>query len=410
MSTNTISQKISYGHTFIPAHYIIPYGHQHITQADIDAVVAVLQSDFLTQGEQVLNFEKKLSQYCGAGFGIAVNSATSALHIACLALGLGQGKEGECDWLWTSPITFVASSNVGLYCGAKVDFVDIDPVTLNMSVEALEAKLKLAKAENRLPKIVIPVHLCGEPCNMAKIHALSQEYGFAIIEDASHAVGGKYADKPIGSCQYSDITVFSFHPVKIITTAEGGMAVTNDKELADKMSMLRSHGITRDASLMTHESDGGWYYQQIDLGFNYRMTELQGALGVSQMENLDIFVAKRHQLAKRYDELLKDLPIILPYRNPSHYSGLHLYPIQVKTESGKTRKQVFDSLRQQHIGVNVHYIPVHTQPYYQNMGFKLGDFPNAEQYYAGAISLPLYYDLTEEMQDQVVNALKTALI
>lgn len=383
---------------------VIPYGRQHITQADIEAVVAVLRSDFLTQGDKVPAFEQAVAEYCVVDFGIAVNSATSALHIACLALGLGHG-----DWLWTVPNTFVASANCGVYCGANVDFVDIDPVTLNMSVKALEDKLEIAKAKNRLPKIVIPVHFSGEPCDMAKIHELSKTYGFHIIEDASHAIGGRYANKPIGSCEFSDITVFSFHPVKIITTAEGGLATTNDKNLAEKMQLLRSHGITRDPSLMTHQADGSWYYQQIDLGFNYRMTELQGALGLSQMANLDNFVKKRHQLAKRYDELLKDFPIILPVRNNKNYSGLHLYPIQIKPESGKTRNQVFDSLREQHIGVNVHYIPVHTQPFYQQMGFKQGDFPHAEAYYAGAISLPLYYDLTDDMQNQVVEALKKSL-
>ena len=391
------------------ANQFIPYGRQHITQTDIDAVVAVLQSDFLTQGSQVPAFEERVATYTGAKFGVAVNSATSALHIACLALGLGQGEKGKDDWLWTTPITFTASANCGLYCGAKIDFVDIDPLTLNMSITALEEKLQLADAENRLPKIVIPVHFTGEPCDMAAIHALSQQYGFKVIEDASHAIGGKYHKQPIGNCEFSDITVFSFHPVKIITTAEGGLATTNDPALAEKMQLLRSHGITRDANLMTHEPDGGWYYQQIDLGFNYRMTELQGALGVSQMNYLDDFVTRRHQLAKRYDELLKDLPIMLPYRNPANYSGFHLYPIQLTADSGKTRKQVFDSLRAQHIGVNVHYIPVHTQPYYAKLGFKQGDFPHAERYYAQAISLPLYYDLSEASQAQVVDALKIAL-
>lgn len=386
------------------ATQFIPYGRQHITQADIDAVVSVLNSDFLTQGPQVPAFEKRVADYTGAKFGVAVNSATSALHIACLALGLGKG-----DWLWTSPITFVASANCGLYCGANVDFVDIDPVTLNMSVVALEAKLKIAKQQNRLPKIVVPVHFTGEPCDMAKIHELSQQYGFHIIEDASHAIGAKYQETYVGSCEYSDITVFSFHPVKIVTTAEGGLATTNCQVLAEKMQLLRSHGVTRDADKLQGKADGSWYYQQIDLGFNYRMTELQGALGVSQMSNLDNFVARRHALAKRYDELLNELPIILPYRNAANYSGLHLYPIQVKDECGKTRKQVFDSLRAQNIGVNVHYIPVHTQPYYQAMGFSQGDFPYAERYYQQAISLPLYYDLTEDMQDQVVAALKVAL-
>lgn len=390
--------------TNIMANQFIPYGRQHITQTDIDAVVAVLQSDFLTQGSQVPAFEERVATYTGAKFGVAVNSATSALHIACLALGLVKD-----DWLWTTPITFTASANCGLYCGANIDFVDIDPLTLNMSINALAEKLQLADAENRLPKIVIPVHFTGEPCDMAAIHALAQQYGFKVIEDASHAIGGKYHKQPIGNCEFSDITVFSFHPVKIITTAEGGLATTNDPALAQKMQLLRSHGITRDANLMTQEPDGGWYYQQIDLGFNYRMTELQGALGVSQMNYLDDFVTRRHQLAKRYDELLTDLPIILPYRNPANYSGFHLYPIQLTADSGKTRKQVFDSLRAQHIGVNVHYIPVHTQPYYAKLGFKQGDFPHAERYYAQAISLPLYYDLSEASQDQVVDALKIAL-
>lgn len=393
----------------IMANQFIPYGRQHITQTDIDAVVAVLQSDFLTQGSQVPAFEERVATYTGAKFGVAVNSATSALHIACLALGLGQGEKGKDDWLWTTPITFTASANCGLYCGANIDFVDIDPLTLNMSINALAEKLQLADAENRLPKIVIPVHFTGEPCDMAAIYALSQQYGFKVIEDASHAIGGKYHKQPIGNCEFSDITVFSFHPVKIITTAEGGLATTNDPALAEKMQLLRSHGITRDANLMTHEPDGGWYYQQIDLGFNYRMTELQGALGVSQMNYLDDFVTRRHHLAKRYDELLTDLPIMLPYRNPANYSGFHLYPIQLTTDSGKTRKQVFDSLRAQHIGVNVHYIPVHTQPYYAKLGFRQGDFPHAESYYAQAISLPLYYDLSEASQAQVVDALKIAL-
>ena len=386
------------------ANQFIPYGRQHITDADIEAVVSVLKSDFLTQGSQVPAFEELVSTYTGASYGVAVNSATSALHIACLALGLGKG-----DWLWTTPNTFVASSNCALYCGATVDFVDIDPVTLNMSVEKLAEKLQLAKANHTLPKIVIPVHFAGEPCDMAAIYALSQQYGFKIIEDASHAIGGSYQQKPIGSCQYSDITVFSFHPVKIITTAEGGLATTNNQILAKKMQLFRSHGITREADKMTHEADGSWYYQQVDLGFNYRMTELQGALGVSQMANLDTFVARRHQLANRYDTLLAELPIILPFRNPKNYSGLHLYPIQIKPESGRTRKQVFDSLRAQNIGVNVHYIPVHTQPYYAKLGFKQGDFPQAESYYAQAISLPLYYDLSEDLQDQVIEALKVAL-
>ncbi|MBE0472434.1 MAG: UDP-4-amino-4,6-dideoxy-N-acetyl-beta-L-altrosamine transaminase [Methyloprofundus sp.] len=384
---------------------MIPYGKQDINQADIDSVVAVLQSDFLTQGPQVPLFEKTVAAYCGAQHAIAVNSATSALHIACLALDLGEG-----DTLWTSPNTFVASANCGLYCGAKVDFVDIDPYTYNMCADKLEQKLIQAQTQNKLPKIVIPVHFAGQSCDMRRIHQLGQQYGFKIIEDASHAIGGKYLDKPIGGCQYSDITVFSFHPVKIITTAEGGLATTNQPGLAEKMQLLRSHGITRDEKLMTKESEGGWYYQQVELGFNYRMTELQAALGVSQMARLDEFVAIRHQLQQRYDELLKNLPVITPYQSPDSYSALHLYPIQISLDKvKKSHKQVFDQLRQNGIGVNLHYIPVHLQPYYQNMGFKQGDYPNAENYYKQAISIPMFQGLTFEMQDQVVEELKKVL-
>ncbi len=384
---------------------MIPYGRQNISQADIDAVVGVLQSDFLTQGPQVPAFEAAVAAYCGAKQALALNSATSALHLACLALGLGKG-----DWLWTSPITFVASSNAALYCGAQVDFVDIDPQTFNLSVSALAGKLAQAKAENRLPKIVIPVHLCGESCDMAAIHTLSQEYGFAVIEDASHAIGASYQGGKVGNCAYSDITVFSFHPVKIITTAEGGMITTNRPELAEKVALLRSHGITRDPAHMVGASEGAWYYQQIDLGFNYRMTELQAALGSSQMTRLDEFVSRRHALAERYDQLLQNLPVATQYRNPNSRSALHLYPVCILPESGKNRRQVFDHLRAEDIGVNVHYIPVHTQPYYQqHFGFKNGDFPQAEQYYAQAVSLPLYYDLSEAEQNQVVAALKSAL-
>jgi len=384
---------------------MIPYGKQDINQADIDSVVDVLQSDFLTQGPQVPLFEKKVSDYCGSKFGVAVNSATSALHVACLALGLGKG-----DWLWTSPNTFVASANCGLYCGSRIDFVDIDPLTYNLSTEELEKKLIQAKKDNKLPKIVIPVHFAGQSCDMKKIHSLSKEYGFKIIEDASHAIGGRYLDKPIGGCQYSDITVFSFHPVKIITTAEGGLATTNDKELSERMQLFRSHGVTRDPELMTKESAGGWYYQQVDLGFNYRMTELQAALGVSQMERLDEFVALRHKCQVRYDELLIDLSITTPYQDLNSYSALHLYPIKIQIDKVKsTRKEIFEALWKNDIGVNVHYIPVHTQPYYENMGFKKGDFPNAESYYESAISIPLFHVMTFEQQDQVVAALEKVL-
>ncbi|MHB0806453.1 UDP-4-amino-4,6-dideoxy-N-acetyl-beta-L-altrosamine transaminase [Stutzerimonas nitrititolerans] len=384
---------------------MIPYGRQDVTQADIDAVVEVLRSDFLTQGPQVPRFEQAVAQHVGAGHALAVNSATSALHMACLALGLGPG-----DWLWTSPITFVASANCALYCGAKVDFVDIDPRTYNLCPQVLERKLEEAERDGRLPKVVVPVHLCGQPCDMQAIHALAHRYGFKVIEDASHAIGGKYRNELIGNCRYSDITVFSFHPVKIITTAEGGMALTNDAELASRLALLRSHGITRDPAQMTHEADGPWYYQQIDLGFNYRMTELQAALGNSQMERLDQFVARRHQLASRYDDLFADLPVTTPWQHPDSYSGLHLYVIRLQLDKiARTHRQVFEALREQGIGVNLHYIPVHTQPYYQRMGFRQGDYPEAERYYTEAISLPMFQTMTEAQQDEVVAAVRKAV-
>lgn len=385
---------------------MIPYGKQDINQQDIDSVLDVLKSDFLTQGPQVPAFENALIEHTGASYALAVNSATSALHIACLALGLGQG-----DWLWTSPVTFVASANCGLYSGAKVDFVDIDPDTYNMCPKRLEEKLIKAKVDGKLPKVVVPVHLCGQPCDMAAIGKLAQEYGFRVIEDASHAIGGRYQDQPIGNCEYSDITVFSFHPVKIVTTAEGGAALTNSKELADKMALLRSHGITRDPELMQGESHGGWYYQQVDLGFNYRMTELQAALGVTQMQRLDEFVAARHVLSKRYNEILSALPIVLPYQLEDTYSGLHLFVIRLKVdEISLTHKQVFDALRENGIGVNLHYIPVHTQPYYQSMGFSDGDYPESENYYKEAISLPMFHSMTIEQQDQVKVVLEKVLL
>ena len=384
---------------------MIPYGRQDITQADIDAVVGVLQSDFLTQGPMVPRFEQSVAQHVGASHALAVNSATSALHIACLALGLGPG-----DRLWTTPVTFVASANCGLYCGAEVDFVDIDPRTYNLCPKALERKLEQAEREGKLPKVLVAVHLCGQPCDMQAIHALAQRYGFKVIEDASHAIGGKYQSEFIGNCHYSDITVFSFHPVKIITTAEGGMALTNDAELANKMALLRSHGITRDPAQMTHEADGPWYYQQIDLGFNYRMTELQAALGVTQMERLDQYVARRHQLARRYDDLLTSLPVTTPWQHPDSYSGLHLYVIRLQLDKlQKNHRQVFEALRELGIGVNLHYIPVHTQPFYQRMGFQAGDFPEAESYYAEAISLPMFQTMSEEQQDRVVSVLHEVL-
>ncbi|HBW97372.1 MAG TPA: UDP-4-amino-4,6-dideoxy-N-acetyl-beta-L-altrosamine transaminase [Pseudoalteromonas sp.] len=384
---------------------MIPYGKQDITQADIDSVVSVLKSSFLTQGPQVPAFENALMKATGADYALAVNSATSALHIACLALGLGAG-----DTLWTTPVTFVASANCGLYCGATVDFVDIDPATYNLCPKALEQKLVHAKKEGKLPKVLVAVHLCGQPCDMKAIHALSIQYGFKVIEDASHAIGGRYLEQPIGSCVYSDITVFSFHPVKIVTTAEGGAALTNSKALADKMALYRSHGITRDEALMENASHGGWYYEQIDLGFNYRMTELQAALGVSQMSRLSDFISARHQLSKRYNEKLAELPITLPYQLPNTYSGLHLYVIRLNlNEISKTHKEVFDALREQGIGVNLHYIPVHLQPYYQKMGFKQGDFPNAENYYSNAISLPMFHGMSIEQQNTVIKVLSSVL-
>ncbi|WP_445397090.1 UDP-4-amino-4,6-dideoxy-N-acetyl-beta-L-altrosamine transaminase [Zobellella sp. An-6] len=384
---------------------MIPYGKQDITQADVDAVLAVLNSDFLTQGPMVPRFEQKVAAHVGARHALAVNSATSALHIACLALGLGKG-----NWLWTTPITFVASANCGLYCGAQVDFVDIDPRTYNLCPRALAAKLEMAEREGRLPKVLVAVHLCGQPCDMAAIHSLARRYGFRIIEDASHAIGGKYRGEYIGNGRYSDITVFSFHPVKIITTAEGGMALTNDDELAHRMNLLRSHGITRDAAHMIHEPDGPWYYQQIDLGFNYRMTELQAALGISQMDRLDGYVARRHQLARRYDELLTDLPVITPWQHPDGYSGQHLYVIRLQLDKlSRSHKEVFQAVRDQGIGVNLHYIPVHIQPYYQQMGFKSEQYPKAEEYYAEAISLPMYQGLTDIQQSEVAHILKEVL-
>ena len=396
---------------------MIPYGKQDINQQDIDAVVAVLQSDFLTQGPQVPLFEQALIEHTGAEYAVACNSATSALHLACLALGLGEG-----DWLWTTPITFVASANCGLYCGAQVDFVDIDPITYNLCPKALEQKLITAKAEGKLPKVVIPVHLCGQSCDMAAIYALSLQYGFKIIEDAAHAIGGTYQDKPIGCGEYADITVFSFHPVKIVTTAEGGAALTNQQTLADKMALLRSHGITRDNSLMTPvtglpiEAQGDWYYQQVELGFNYRMTELQAALGVSQMQRLTQFVAERRRLALRYNQLLADLPLTLPKQLKQTNSAWHLYVVGLKfdnttlSQKHLSQNKVFRQLRELGIGVNLHYIPVHTQPYYQTMGFVVGDYPAAEHYYQQAMSLPLFHGMTDAQQDEVVAALHCVLI
>ena len=384
---------------------MIPYGRQDINQADIDAVIDVLRSDFLTQGPAVPAFEKAVAGYCDSQYAVAVNSATSALHIACLALGVGKD-----DSVWTTPITFVASANCALYCGATVDFVDIDPRTYNLSVERLAEKLVLTEKIGKLPKVVIPVHLCGQPCDMAGIYALSKQYGFKIIEDASHAIGGKYQGVPIGNGRYSDITVFSFHPVKIITTGEGGMAVTNDVQLAKLMMRLRSHGITRDPAEMTHAPDGPWYYQQIELGYNYRMTDIQAALGLSQIQRLDEFVSKRHVLAAQYDNLLKNLPVTTPWQHADSYSGLHLYVIRLLANNGKVNhREVFERLQANGIGVNLHYIPVYRQPYYEKMGYTPNDFPEAERYYAEAVSLPMYPGLTEAQNSEVIQKLTLSI-
>jgi UDP-4-amino-4,6-dideoxy-N-acetyl-beta-L-altrosamine transaminase len=383
---------------------MIPYGCHDIHDDDIAAVNAVLRSEFLTQGPAVPRFETQLATYCGTQYAVAVNSATSALHIACLALGVGPG-----DWLWTSPNTFVASANCALYCGAKIDFVDIDPRTYNMSADALSIKLERAEKEDRLPKVVVPVHFAGQSCDMRRIRALSDQYGFRIIEDAAHAIGGKYLGVPIGNCRYSDIAVFSFHPVKLITTGEGGVAVTNDRELADRMARLRSHGITRDPARMHGESDGPWYYQVLELGWNYRMTDIQAALGISQIQRLDDYVRRRRALADRYNRLLANSSLTLPHRDSANASAWHLYVVGWnEAETGVSRLDAFKRLRAAGIGVNVHYIPVHLQPYFRRLGFRAGQYPNTEAYYAGAITLPLYARLTEAQQDVVVAELMGA--
>jgi UDP-4-amino-4,6-dideoxy-N-acetyl-beta-L-altrosamine transaminase len=381
---------------------MIPYGRQDIHESDISAVLQVLKSDFLTQGPVVPRFEDCIARHCGARRAVAVNSATSALHIALLALGVGSG-----DLVWTSPNTFVASSNAALYCGATIDFVDIDPDTYNMSVVALERKLVDAKRSGQLPKVVIPVHIAGQPCDMERINALATLYSFSVVEDASHAIGAKYKGDPIGNCRYSDIAVFSFHPVKIITTAEGGMAVTNDDSLADKMELYRSHGVTRDPKLMSHPPDGSWYYQQVALGYNYRITEIQAALGLSQMQRLEAYIARRHEIAARYDDELAELPINLPFQQKFSHSAYHLYIIRLQLEAitPRTHAQVFQGLRDRGINVNLHYIPVHTQPYYQSLGFSWGDFPNSEEYYRSAISIPMYPKLTYSEQSSVIKNL-----
>jgi UDP-4-amino-4,6-dideoxy-N-acetyl-beta-L-altrosamine transaminase len=384
---------------------MIPYGHQDITQADIDSVVAALRSEYLTQGPLVPVFEESIKNHTGAKHALAVSNATAALHIACLALELGPG-----DWLWTSPNTFVASANCALYCGAQVDFVDIDSQTYNLCPQKLESKLIKAKRASKLPKVVVPVHFAGQPCDMAAIHALGQEYGFKIIEDASHAIGGRYKGEPIGSGHFSDITVFSFHPVKIITTGEGGMVLTNNDELASRLALLRSHGITRDSAMMTEPMHGPWYYQQVAIGFNYRMTDLQAALGITQMTRLVGYINLRHQIALRYNELLSELPLTLPWQHPDSHSAYHLYVIRLQLNLIQcSHRQVFEYLRSKRIMVGLHYIPVHTQPYYQQFGFTIGDFPEAELYYGEAISLPIYVNLTDTEQAFIATSLREAI-
>ncbi len=384
---------------------MIPYGRQHLDEDDVKAVVETLTSNWLTQGPAIPKFETALADYCGANFGIAVNSATSALHIACLALGVSEG-----DRVWTSPNSFVASSNCALYCGAKVDFVDIDLHTGNMCVDALRNKLALAESTNALPKVVIPVHFAGQPCDMKEIRALSKEYGFLVIEDASHAVGAKYQEKFVGSCEFSDICVFSFHPVKIITTMEGGMALTNNSEWAEKMRMLRSHGITNDPEKMTEDSHGPWYYQQIALGFNYRMTDVEAALGLSQLNKLGDFLEKRNILARHYDSLFRPYSNIFPLtQSNDNYSSYHLYVVKVDSLDSDKHAKLISELRERGIFAHVHYIPIHLQPHYKSLGFKKGDYPNAENYYQQAVTLPLFPDLTLEEVEQVVDTLLNAV-
>ncbi|MGL5009411.1 MAG: UDP-4-amino-4,6-dideoxy-N-acetyl-beta-L-altrosamine transaminase [Paracoccaceae bacterium] len=381
---------------------MIPYGRQDIREDDIAAVRAALVSDFLTQGPRVPAFEAAVAAKVGAGFAIAANSATSALHVACQALGLAPG-----DWLWTSPITFVASANCGRYCGASIDLVDIDPETFNMSADALEIKLIAAEKNGTLPKIVVPVAMCGQSCDMRRIRDLADKYGFAIVEDASHAIGGRYDDAYVGNGAFADITVFSFHPVKIITTAEGGMAVTNNPALAARMRLFCSHGITRNEDQMQGDSDGPWYYQQIKLGQNYRMTELQAALGLSQLERLDEYVAIRAAQARRYQAELSNLPLSLPYEASGVASAWHLFVIRLQ-EAGR-RRVVFEQLRAAGIGVNVHYIPIHLQPYYRALGFAVGDYPLSEDYYSRVISIPLFSAMTVTDQTEVITKLGAVL-
>lgn len=385
---------------------MIPYGRQEITQADIQAVTEVLHSDFLTQGPVVPRFEEKLALRCAVGFAVAANSATSALHLACLSLGLGPG-----DWLWTSPISFVASANCGLYCGAKVDFVDIDPLTYNMSVDCLEQKLIDAEKGGTLPKVLVPVHLCGQPCDMAAIYSLGKRYGFAIIEDASHAIGAMYKGAPIGNCHFSDVTIFSFHPVKIITTGEGGVALTNSPELAVRMRQYRSHGITNIATEMEpHPETEIWNYQQISLGYNYRMTDIQAALGISQMDRLDDYINQRHRIAEHYNIELADFSVTIPWQHPDGRSSYHLYPIRVKAGvSAAGQRTVYKTLLENGIAANLHYIPIYKQPFYRAFGFDEGYCQESERYFREAISLPIFPSMTDKQQEKIIDVLRKVL-
>ena len=380
---------------------MIPYGCQDIDDKDIEEVIKVLKSAFITQGSKPREFETNLSQYTGAKYSVVMNSATSALHSACLALGLGKG-----DFLWTSPNTFVASANCGVLCGASIDFIDIDPLTYNMDPHILEEKLVKAKSENKLPKIIIPVHYAGQSCEMKKIYELSKEYGFKIIEDASHAIGGNYMGHPVGSCKYSDVTVFSFHPVKIITTGEGGACMTNNSFVAEKIRRFASHGITKNQKFFTEHNEGDWYYEQQSIGLNYRMTDIAASLGITQLEKISEFINKRHAISQKYNATLKNLPITLPFQSDNCFSSLHLYPIQINSnKTDKSREYVFKELRKAKIGVNVHYIPVHLHPFYKKKGFKYGDYQNAESFYEKEISLPIFSKLTDENQEYVIEKL-----
>lgn len=404
MSSNSNVQLICDAHTGEVQDSYIPYGCQDISQADIQAVVEVLQSPLITQGPVTEKFESAVAACCQSRFAVSTNSATSALHIACLALDVGPG-----DIVWTTPVSFVASANCALYCGAGIDFVDIDPVSCNMGIDALANKLHKASRRGNLPKVVIPVHLSGNPCDMSAIKRLSDQYGFSVIEDASHAIGASQDGQPVGSCRYSDITVFSFHPVKVITSGEGGMAVTNSHKLADRMQRLRNHGITRDEDCMTRSPDGPWYYQQIELGYNYRLTDIHAALGLSQLARLQEFVQRRRQIAEIYNDKLFSLPLMLPDTVPLQDSSWHLYIVRLDDEIHQHQKDVFEYMRETGIGVNLHYIPIHTQPYFLDKGFQPGQFPEAEKYYRRAISLPIYPGLSSQQQNRVCERLREAI-